>query len=611
MVECGGYAGKFLRVDLTFERVSNVVFDEETLRKYLGGTGLGAMILYEEVPPKASWCDPTNRLTIASGPLGATSIPGSGTISVVTKGALTDGATSVQANGRFGAYLKFSGYDGIILQGAAKKWLYLAIDENNVALRDANHLLSLDTYETGTAIQTELGKKEMEVSVASIGPAGEHLVKFAGFFVDKGHSASHNGSGAVMGSKKLKAIVAARGHHRVVVKDAERLTAVANQFLETAKNYRGTIGGVHRSQLAGDGTLPVKNYTTNVWQISDGDLEKFSEPYIRGHFEPRRSPCWGCPANHSTLMKIPEGPYAGMEVEEPEYEQMAAWGPIMDNKDAVSAAVLAGVCDRLGLENNEAGWLVGWVMECYAKGYLTKEDIGLNMNWGNVEAARQLLHMTAYRQGFGDLLAEGVMRVSQRIGGEAANCAVYTLKGNSPRGHDHRTAWGEMFDTVVSNTGTIETHRALMDPKEGNQPGNPKETSTAVALTKGTMEYDDSLGTCRFNTGLNMIRTADAVSAVTGWDFTAEEAKSVGLRAVNLMKAFNIRAGLPKGLDYPSTRYGSTHIDGPWKGIGISSHWDEMLENYYQLMGWDVATSKPLPETLQRLGLEHIIKDLW
>jgi aldehyde:ferredoxin oxidoreductase len=312
------------------------------------------------------------------------------------------------------------------------------------------------------------------------------------------------------------------------------------------------------------------------------------------------------------MMTITEGPYTGMEVEEPEYEQMAAWGPVIDNKDAASAAMLSTVNDDLGFENNEAGWLIGWVMECYEKGYLTKEDVdGLSMQWGNVEAVKQLLYMTAYRQGFGDLLAEGVMRASQRIGGDAAECAIYTLKGNAPRGHDHRTAWGELFDTTVSNTGTIETHRSLMDPKAGNMPGNPLETSTAVAATKGIMEFDDSLGTCRFNTQMNLVLEAEAVAAITGWDFTSEEAKAVGLRIVNLMKAFNLRSGITRELDYPSTRYGSIHTDGPWKGMSIMPHWEAMLENYYRLMGWDVATGKPLPETLRKLGIEHVIQDIW
>ncbi len=600
---------------MTSEQLWDQVFGEETLRKYIGGTGIGTKILSDEVSPKACWSDPVNRLSIASGPLGGTRVPGSGTISLVTKGALTNGATSVQANGLFGAYLKFSGYDGVIVQGAARRWLYLHIEDDKAELRDANHLLGRGTYEISELIKEELEKKEMQMSVLSIGPAGEHLVKFAGVFVDKGHSASHNGSGAVMGSKKLKAIAVARGKQRVLVKDIERLKATINSFyvMEGSKNFKGTLGIVHNCLTSDSalGQLPIKNYLTNVWDIPEDKVSKFSAEYFRGHFEPRRSPCWGCQATHSTMMTIPNGPYAGMEIEEPEYEQMAAWGPVIDNKDAASAAMLSSVCDRLGFENNEAGWLIAWVMECYEKSFLKKEDTsGLDMRWGNVEATKQMLYMIAHRQGFGDVLAEGVMRASQRIGGKAAECAIYTRKGNTPRGHDHRTLWSEMFDTVVSNTGTIETHRILMNPKAKGQ-GNPIETSTAVALTKGIMEFDDSLGTCRFNTRMDIAFGAEAVSAVTGWAFTPEEAKNVGLRVVNLMKTFNIRSGMTKDLDYPSTRYGSTPVDGPTKGISIMPHWKKMLENYYNLMGWEVKTGKPLPETLKRLGLEHIIEDLW
>ena len=311
-------------------------------------------------------------------------------------------------------------------------------------------------------------------------------------------------------------------------------------------------------------------------------------------------------------MTITEGPYAGMEIEEPEYEQMAAWGPVIGNTNAASATMLSGVTDKLGLDNNEAGWLLGWVMECHEKGYFTETDLaGLGIKWGDVEAVRRLLYLIAYRRGLGDLLAEGVMRASQRVGGAAAECAIYTKKGNSPRGHDHRTAWSELFDTVVSSTGTIETHRMLMEVDAGNRPGNPVETSTAVALTKGIMDFDDSLGTCRFNTRLNLELEAEAVAAVTGWDFATEETMEVGRRVVNLLRAFNISHGHTVEMDAPSPRYGSTPVDGPSQGKSIMAHWDELRSKYYEQMGWDREIGKPLPKTLESLGLEQVIPDLW
>ncbi|MDH5702987.1 MAG: hypothetical protein OEY99_02130 [Aigarchaeota archaeon] len=609
-----GYAGKLLRVDLTHERMADVVFDEDILRKYVGGTGIGAKILYEEVPPDLEWSDSENRMVFASGPLGGTRVGGSGTFSLVTKGALTGGATATQANGYFGAYLKLSGYDGIIIQGRARRWLYLHIQNGQSELRDANHLVGVDTYDINEVIKVELGKKEKEVSVVSIGPAGEHLVRFAGVFAEKGHSASHNGSGAVMGSKRLKAIAVLRGKARVPVKDMDRLARVARKLYDNTKGFTGTIGSVYTNEKSGQGVLPVKNYMTNVWDIHDDDLKRYEEDYIRENFQEKLNPCWACRLLHSTMMRIKEGPYKDTLVEEPEYEQMAAWGPNVVQNDSASAMMLSALTDRLGLENNEAGWLIGWVMECYEKGIFTKEETGgLEMRWGNVEAVRQLLYLIAHRQAFGDLFAEGVMRASQKIGGRAASYAIYTMKGNTPRGHDHRTRWFEMFETCVSNTGTIETGPTplYLGPTDLLGPENPIDISSGVAKTNGLMQFEDCLGMCRFNCRFNVELEAEAVSAVTGWDLAVEEARSIGLRVVNLLRAYNFRCGITRDMDRPSARYGSTPIDGPSKGKSVMPHWEKMLENYYREMGWHTETGKPLPETLKKLGLEHVTKDIW
>jgi aldehyde:ferredoxin oxidoreductase len=210
------------------------------------------------------------------------------------------------------------------------------------------------------------------------------------------------------------------------------------------------VGNVYNVQQGrfGGGILPIKNYTTNVWEISEDDLSGFSEEYIRKTFNPHPHPCWACRLNHATMMRVTAGPYAGTVVEEPEYEQLAAWGPVIDVREVAAAFMLSSVTDRLGMDNNEAGWLIGWLMECAERGLITRADVdGLDLTWGNVEAVKQVLHMIAYRVGCGGVFAEGVMRASRTMGGEAAKCAIYTLKGNTPRGHDHRTRWTEMFDT--------------------------------------------------------------------------------------------------------------------------------------------------------------------
>jgi aldehyde:ferredoxin oxidoreductase len=609
-----GYAGKILRVDLTKQQISEEVFSKEIMRKFIGGTGLGIKILYDEITPDIEWSDPDNRLFIGQGPLGGSPIGGSGSISVVTKGAMTNGATSTQANGYFGAYMKLNGIDGIIVQGASDKLQYLKIEEGTTELENASWLSQRNTYDTTDLLKHELDKKEREASVLSIGPAGENQVRFAGIFVDYGHSASHNGVGAVLGSKKLKAIIASRRKGELEFADRKQLTAISRKFLENMKSQAarlynwGTLTGIKRG--AGRGTIPIKNYTTNIWDIDDERLDKFDGPYLREKFSVRRNSCWGCSAHHCDIFKITEGPYQGVIVEEPEYEQFSALGPAIDNKDTSKTLMLSKDVDALGVDTNETGWLLGFVMECYEKGVLSKEELnGIEMNWGNAESARRLLHLIAHREGVGDLLAEGVKRAAARIGGEAPQFAIHTLKGNTPRGHDHRTRWNELFDTCVSGTSTIETNAPVSLTDFSREMA--LEVSTSNAKTKGMMQLDDSAVTCRFNTRMNVQLVSEAIAAATGWDFTYEEGMQVGKRAVNLLRAFNIRHGISSELDYPSPRYGSTPINGPAKDTSILAYWSDMLSNYYELMGWDVETGRPLPQTLRMLGLEYIIADIW
>jgi aldehyde:ferredoxin oxidoreductase len=603
-----GFAGKYLRVNLTKGKLSDQAYDEATLRNYLGGTGIGSKILYEEVPRDIDWKDPRNVVTISSGPLGGTIIGGSGTISVVTKGALTNGATSVQANGLFGAYMKFSGYDGLIITGASKTLCYLVLKDGKAELRNASSLQGLDTYKTTNALKEKYGIKDRGASVVSIGPAGENLVKWAGVFVDHGHSASHNGPGAVLGSKKLKAIIAFRGSGRIEVHNPQALLKLSQAMYEDVEYFRGTIGSVETMFKAGSAALPIKNYSTYNWEASDKEVQSFSEKSIREKYQTSRMPCWSCRLLHSTMMEIPDGKYS-CKVEEPEYEQMAAWGPVIGQSNVEAAMMLSGLTDKLGLENNEAGWLVAWVMECMEKGYLTADQVGFTTKFGDVKGAEKILRMTSERNGFGEVLAEGVKKASEIIGGDAAETAIYTMKGNTPRGHDHRSRWAEMFDTCVSNTGTIETHMSVMSPEaQGNK--NPILISNEVARTKGLMQFEDSVGTCRFNTRMNHVKIAEAISAATGWEMSPEEAKEIGRRAVNLLRVFNIQTGIGKEYDRPSNRYGSTPVDGPAKGISIMPHWDQMLDIYYKHMGWSPVTGVPLPETLKSLGLNNVAEDI-
>lgn len=615
-----GYMHRILRVDLTNRKISTQNIDPLILKQYIGGTGLGAKLLYEEVSPSVKWSDPENRLVFATGPLNGTRVPGSGTYSVVTKGCLSQGATSCQANGFFGAYLKFSGFDGIAVEGASKDLVYLYVHDDTAEFREARHLAGKDTWETEELIRSELGKAEHEISIIGIGPAGENLVRFGAIVGDHGHVAGHNGVGAVMGSKRLKAIATARKGRDIPLDSKEKIGTVSRGLIE--KFRKDKLGdmyyqwGTNWAYAAAhdSGWLPVKNYTTNIFP----EYEKFTAEQYRKNFKIKRQTCWACQLHHLHIMEVPDGPYAGYVGEEPDYEQWAAWGSLIGNKDVAGAFVLSNEVDRLGMENNEAGWIVAWLMECFEKGILTERDCdGIEMRWGNVEATRAMLRKIAHRQGVGDLLAEGIKHAAQQIGGEAEQVAIYTLKGHSPRTHDHRVRWPEMLDTITSSTGTIETGPVLR-PADFGLPNvsafslfEPDAVAELIAKAKARMPFYDSLVVCNIATYGDTRLSIELLNAATGWSFSFEDMQNMGLRVVNLLRAFNIRCGITPDVEYPSARYSSVPTDGPLKGTAIAPVWERMVATYYWHMGWDRRTGKPLPITLKRLGLEEIINDLW
>lgn len=624
-----GYAGRLLRVNLTDGKITEEDLDEQTVRKYIGGVGLGAKVLFEEVPAGVAWSDEDNRIIMANGPLSATRLGGSGTICVVTKGALNNGAVSSQSNGYFGAFLKLCGFDAIVIQGRAAGWVYLRIHDGGAELRDASWLVGKDTWETSEFLKTEYGRSEKGMSVASVGPAGEHLVKFASIFFDRGHTASKDGVGAVMGSKRLKAIAVDRGTEQPSLKDKKGYHTVARQFHENIVNnpiarefiYKwGTLNSLPDRIVAGEGIVPVKNLQTNIYDIEPEKLEKFRGPYIRSRFNARPHPCWACRMHHCHMLTITEGPYKGYFGEEPEYEDFAAFGPVIGVTDVSVVVYLSNEADRLGIDSNETGWAIGLVMECFEKGLITREDTdGLDLTWGNYEAVHELMQHIASRRGFGNILAEGAMRAARHIGGKAPNFAVHTMKGNTPRGHDHRNKWPMLFDTCVSQMSTDEGYTVLngadlglcIKPNALAYNSSAEDTLDWNVQCKGAGQFEDSLGVCRFVTRTDIGLLAKAVSAATGWNFTVEEAMTAGRRIVNLLRAFNLRHGHTASMDAPSPRYGSAPADGPTKGRSIMAHWDDLRSGYYEGMGWDRETGKPLPETLKALGLERAASELW
>jgi aldehyde:ferredoxin oxidoreductase len=266
------------------------------------------------------------------------------------------------------------------------------------------------------------------------------------------------------------------------------------------------------------------------------------------------------------------------------------------------------------MDCNEAGWVVGWVMECYQKGALKKEDVdGLEMTWGNVEATKALLENISHRRGYGDTLAEGVKIAAEKMGGDALNWAIFTGKGNSPRGHDHRGRWVEMLDTVVSDTGTLETQMVVANKELWKMPNpmdvfDPEQIVAAEVNSIGSMTISDCLVQCWFTSFNDTETQTEALNAATGWNMSLEEVMNVGRRVVNLMRIYNLKVGLTPDKEITSSRYSSQPVDGPNKDKPVAPHWEKILDNYYQSMGWDRKTGMPLPETIKKYGLEDFVK---
>jgi aldehyde:ferredoxin oxidoreductase len=616
----GGYAGRLLRVDLGTGRTWAEPWSPRDMRTYLGGAGLGAKILWDEVPAHVGWDHPQNRLVLATGPFAGLPVWGTGGLTVITRGAMTNGGTSTQANGFFGANLKLSGYDAIVVQGQARRLSYLLVHGDQVEVRDARHLAGKDTWETQDALNAELGYAGHMLSVYSIGPAGENLVRFAAIQGDYGHVASKNGVGAVMGKKRLKAVAIVRGTRAIRAADARGLIAAAddishdlrtNPAARTLYEY-GTLPGV--VNLHGLGALPIRNYTTNLAPVG-ADMKQWEAPALRQGFDHRGHQCSACGMHHCHMQVLPRGPHRGQIVDEPEYEGWSGAGWTIGCTDPVAVSWLNTQIDRACVDVNEFGWLCGWVMECQEKGYITEKQLGFRLAWGDAEGANRLLQMISQRQGLGDLLAEGTKLAAQRLGGPAAECAIYTGKNASPRGHDHRARWEEMLDTCTGSTGTLETGPPVFPTELGLpariNPFDGEQVARQVAALNGRRHFEDSLGACIFTTRTHLENLSRALSAATGWEWTREETMRFGRRAGALFRAFNLRCGIGPSLEVPSRRYGSVPVDGPAKGQDVGKQWDRMLDLWYEGMGYDRPTGRPKPETLRALDLEWLIPAVW
>lgn len=622
----GGYMGKLLRVDLSSGTLKDEMLPPETeLRKYIGGLGLAAKILYDEVPPGIKPLDPENRLIFITGPLGGTPAPSTGQCAVVTLSAETGYTMGVaHFHGFFGSTLKFSGYDGVIIQGKAKAPVYLWINNGQAELRDASEFWGKNTHETYDLMRDAVG--EPEAAVACIGPAGENTCHGASICTDYHHMAAKGGCGAVMGSKKLKAIVA-WGTMGVTVSDPdmlieERFVWQKDAWAEGAISGAVGNGGVTRvwyGPLAGDNCwLAFKNFTD-----PEGGRDLLGKRIIEAAKKAKVRPqgSFSCPIACSYTFEIPDGPYKGyIATPGGGGENIEGASGLMGVAEPGTNYWLTDQVDMMGWDSAATGQAMAILFELYETGRITKDQTGgLELKWGNAEAVHQLLQQTVKKEGLGKYIAEGPGAVADHF--EAQDIAIH-VKGTAWNIHDWRSLWGTTFSYGVASAGPchqgIGPEVCVESDLGYNEVLPPRTAEGKAEATKRAQirkHWDDSNGVCWFESvGVPNSTTHSfrSVAAVTGWkDLTKEEAWEVGERVLNLMRCFSIKRGHTPAndLDYGG-RILEPPVGGPGKGQTVAPHLKSMLTEYYTLLGWDPQTGKPKEETLFRLGLEQQARDI-
>jgi len=604
----GGYMGKILRVNLTDHKLTDETLPEEILRKWLGGRGLGVYLALKEIDPKVDPLSPENKLIILTGPLTGTAAPESGRWCSVTKAPLTGTIHDSQSGGKWGPELKFAGYDAIIIEGASEEPVYLWIHDGKAELRDAKHLWGKDTHTTTDTLIEELGDKN--IKVMCIGPAGENLVKFACLINDKGRAAGRGGHGAVMGSKKLKAI-AVRGTMKPPIANEDKFREAVRANRDKLMKHSVTGDALPKYGTAvlvniinKHGILPTKNFQTGVHPTAD----KYSGETIAEKILVKKVPCWGCIIACGRYTRIPkESPFAG-EGDGPEYETVWAFGAQTGTDDLNAITKANFLCNELGLDTISMGHVIGTLMELYEKGKVPEEKLrGLVPYWGNGAAVVELTWRTAYRSGIGDDLAEGAKKLAEKYG---APEVAMVVRGQELPAYDPRGVQGHGLGYATSNRGGCHLRAYMIAPEVLGVPQlvDRFETKGKAELVKTFQDgfaVVDSLVLCKFNTFATWVEDwVGLVAGATGWDVTLDELNKIGERIYNAERVFNILA-FGDGRKYdtlPARLLKEPMPEGPAKGYVVKL--GEMLDEYYSLRGW--KDGRPTRAKLEELGLKDL-----
>lgn len=623
-----GYTGKILWVDLKEEKIKEEIIAENIYREFLGGTGLGVRMIYERMKPKSDPLGPGNILGFVTGPLTATLVPGSGRFTVVTKSPVTGGWADSSSGGFWGPNLKWAGYDAIFFTGISRKPVYLVISNGNVELREASKLWGKDTYDTEDYIEKELGKSKWRISC--IGPAGEACSLIAGIVNEKGRIAARGGVGAVMGSKKLKAIVLNEEDKREIpIADKKGLDSIRKKFIEDIKANgfhqglakNGTGGGT--SFLVSIGDCPTKNWNStgldsmpSCEKLNSMNMERYK---LKGYG------CHSCPLRCGAIIKIEKGPFKTKgEMHRPEYETLASLGTLCLN-DNIEAVIKANeICNLYGMDTIAVGGIVAFAMECYEKGIINIEDTGgIDLKWGNGEAVVALTEKIAKREGIGNILADGVKKASEHIGKGAEKLAMH-IGGHRIPYHDPRLspALGTHYiadsqpachmgsqGADLLDKGLPLGEDPLLESPKFSVYGDYDKKGLTYAKGYEYFQLVSSGGLCALYTIQFAIPIVELIRPVTGWNIDWNEGLKIGKRILTLRQAFNAREGIkPSDFKFPERLTKPMSIG---MAAGIRVDFDTLKKGYFEAMGWNIDDGKPRRETLKELGIDKLTEDLW
>ncbi|NNF99660.1 MAG: aldehyde ferredoxin oxidoreductase family protein [Desulfobacteraceae bacterium] len=603
--------GRLLRVDLTRQHTSVETIPAWMNEQYISARGMGARLLYDELTAKTDPLGPDNKLIFLMGILGVTGLQGFSKWAVMAKSPLTNTIMRSYAGGNFGPWMKFAGYDVMVLEGCASDWTYLLIDDRDVHFKDARELMGLDPRSVQLSLKTVHGAK---TESACIGEAGEKGLRFA-VITSGERTASRGGVGTVMGAKKLKAVAINTGVRKFDAHDPSGFTDLVKAQVRMLKSHprrhaMNTVGTPYiTTQLMKTGVLPVHNFR-------QGRIETIENIDGDAYFKMKtaRAGCYQCMTRCGGMRPVTRGPWAGTAIDGPEYETIFAFGPLLSLTDKKFIIDANALCDYYGMDTISTGVCVAFACELFEKQILTMADTeGLELHWGHRPALFELIHRMGRRQGLGRLLGEGVQRAAAELGYAATQCAMH-IKGLELPGYEPRAVKGYALSMATANIGGSHMYGRPRPELSGiEDPLSEKDKGASIAGFQKEQAIEDSLIACTFgNSGLNMEKYARFLEAATGLSAlgSSEALTTIGERIVCLERCFNVREGFDRKDDALPRRMTSEPLRnaGPASGQVVADL-DGLLDEYYKALGYTPA-GVPSATRLELLGLEFAQSDM-